>query len=65
MYDETVAALKHDREIANEEESIRRQHDTKRIEELLLKIRKLQDFCRDNTRGKMNNEWLFNMIELL
>ena len=46
-----MAALKHDREIAIEEEAIRRQHDTKRIEELLLKIRKLQDFSRDNTRG--------------
>lgn len=51
LYEETIDALKQDRAIMVEEEKIRRQHDTAKIEELFNKIKKLQNFCRENTKG--------------
>ena len=36
-----------------EEERIRRQHDSSKIEDLLTKIKKLQDFSRENTKGTL------------
>eukprot|EP00158_Paraphelidium_tribonemae_P004876 Partr_v1_DN27025_c1_g1_i4_m28739 putative Coiled-coil domain containing 77 len=50
VYEETIAALKQDKELSNEEFDMRHRHDKKAIEDLLRKVEKLQDFCRENTK---------------
>jgi hypothetical protein len=50
IYDETIAAMKQDQELIRQEKQAARKQDKERIEELISKMQKLQEFCRENTR---------------
>ena len=50
MYENQVAALKQDRDTIIEENEVRRRDDAERIEDLLEKAKKFQEFSRENTR---------------
>jgi DNA repair exonuclease SbcCD ATPase subunit len=45
-----MEAIKQDQKTTLEECRLRRQYDAAKIEELLEKVKKLQDFSRENTR---------------
>ncbi|CAG8458615.1 118_t:CDS:10 [Ambispora gerdemannii] len=49
-YEEIIASLETDRQALIEEEKLRRQYDSNKIQELTAKVQRLDLFCRENTK---------------